>query len=57
MLGHLLGRGRASGSISPDRTEADDLALIDLETRIARHKIPSRMWFPVEALPRNATGK
>jgi long-chain acyl-CoA synthetase len=28
-----------------------------LEPLIARHKIPSTVWFRTEALPRNASGK
>ena len=42
----------------PTRRSSDlDELRYFLAQRIAKHKIPERMWFLDEALPRNASGK
>jgi long-chain acyl-CoA synthetase len=43
--------------LRPGHTLSQDELAQFLSARIAKHKIPSKVWFRDEALPRNANGK
>ena len=53
-----LGEEVAAAVVPRPGASLDDATLRShLEARIAKHKIPARMWFLDEPLPRNANGK
>ena len=43
--------------LQPGESVGEDELREFLGKSLARHKIPSRIWFRTEALPRNANGK
>jgi steroid-24-oyl-CoA synthetase len=53
-LGELVG---AAIVLSPGATMTEDVLRDALAERLAKFKIPERVWFLNEALPRNANGK